>query len=55
LSVFASEADEVVAIQVPGRLHSVGEHYLDFAQTSDGEVVRLLEASAQIVARRTTA
>jgi putative phosphoribosyl transferase len=55
LSVFASEADEVVAVQAPGRLRSVGEHYLDFAQTTDQEVLRLLEASAHTIARGITA
>lgn len=41
----ATEADEVVVLHAPSRLSSVGEHYADFAQTTDAEVIRLLEAS----------
>lgn len=35
-------ADEVVCLSTPAEFSSVGEHYLDFGQTSDEEVVRLL-------------
>ncbi len=41
----ATEADEVVSLHAPERLRSVGEHYADFAQTTDAEVIRLLGAS----------
>ena len=34
--------DEVVCVQVPESFHSVGEWYLDFTQTSDEQVIRLL-------------
>ncbi|MEX1172358.1 MAG: phosphoribosyltransferase [Chloroflexota bacterium] len=39
-------ADEVVALQTPTWFLSIGEHYEDFRQTSDDEVVALLEQSA---------
>jgi len=35
-------ADEVAALVVPGRFGSVGQWYGDFAQTTDGEVRRIL-------------
>jgi predicted phosphoribosyltransferase len=35
-------ADEVVCLHTPSRLSSVGEWYRDFSQTSDREVVHLL-------------
>ncbi|WP_243229603.1 phosphoribosyltransferase [Microbacterium sp. CIAB417] len=37
------EADEVVCLITPEAFMAVGMHYVDFAQVSDGEVVRLLE------------
>ncbi len=40
-----SEADEVVAVLMPASLMSVGGWYDDFGQTSDAEVLRLLEES----------
>jgi len=43
---WAKEADEVISLHAPERLRSVGEHYADFAQTTDEEVIRLLGASA---------
>jgi putative phosphoribosyl transferase len=36
------EVDELVCLQVPTALGSVGQFYLDFAQTSDQEVTALL-------------
>lgn len=41
----AAEADEIVSLHAPKRLRSVGEHYADFTQTTDAEVIRLLGAS----------
>ncbi len=38
--------DEVVAISVPEHFVSVGQHYLNFDQTSDEEVVQSLKDSA---------
>lgn len=35
-------ADEVVCLSTPAQFSSVGEHYLDFGQTSDEEVMLLL-------------
>lgn len=37
--------DDVVAISVPKTFLSVGQHYLDFGQTSDQEVVNALRSS----------
>ena len=38
-------ADEVVCVTMPAGLRSVGEWYLDFSQTSDEQVVDLLDAA----------
>ena len=35
-------ADEVICLSTPASFGSVGEHYLDFDQTTDDEVLRLL-------------
>ncbi|MHA1554227.1 MAG: phosphoribosyltransferase [Alphaproteobacteria bacterium] len=37
--------DETVCIQMPGSFGSVGAHYLEFPQTSDDEVARILAAA----------
>lgn len=37
--------DDVICLATPAPFHSVGAHYLDFAQTSDEEVIRLLAAA----------
>ncbi len=42
-NVLRSEVDEVVCLMTPTPLYSVGSWYLDFSQTSDDEVVGLLE------------
>jgi putative phosphoribosyl transferase len=39
-------ADDVVVLETPRRFVAVGEFYLDFSQTSDEEVVALLEQAA---------
>lgn len=39
------EADEVIALETPEPFFAVGLWYSDFTQTTDEEVVRLLEAS----------
>lgn len=39
------DADEVVLLEAPQRLASVGQWYTDFTQTSDDEVTRLLAAA----------
>jgi predicted phosphoribosyltransferase len=38
-------ADEVVAVCVPADFHGVGEWYDDFSQTTDAEVLALLESA----------
>jgi predicted phosphoribosyltransferase len=42
-----AEADEVVVLETPEPFFAVGEWYLDFAQTSDEEVVAALTRSAE--------
>lgn len=39
------EVDEVVCLSTPRGFMAVGMHYLDFGQTTDAEVLALLEAS----------
>lgn len=39
------EADEVAAVCVPADFHGVGEWYDDFSQTTDAEVLALLESA----------
>ena len=46
LEALASEADEIVCLAAPEPFFAVGEHYDDFAQTTDEEVVRLLERAS---------
>ena len=41
----AGAADEFVAVETPWAFHAVGQFYRDFSQTTDDEVVRLLEAA----------
>lgn len=38
-----AEADEVVCLMMPEPFYAVGEHYDDFTQTSDREVIDLLD------------
>lgn len=40
------DADEVVALTTPERFGAIGQFYADFTQTTDAEVVRLLELAA---------
>jgi predicted phosphoribosyltransferase len=47
LARLALEADEVVCPLRPARFFAVGEWYVDFSQTSDAEVERILEAHAE--------
>lgn len=42
LAVLRQECDGIVCVTVPEPFHAVGDHYLDFRQTSDEEVVALL-------------
>lgn len=41
-----AEADQVIALAEPDTFYAVGQFYIDFRQTSDDEVVRLLSAAA---------
>jgi putative phosphoribosyl transferase len=43
----AGEADEVVVVEQPARMWAIGAHYDDFRQTTDAEVVSLLDAAAR--------
>ena len=40
-----AEADELVALDVPDNFSSVSEHYEEFAQLEDEDVIRLIKAS----------
>jgi putative phosphoribosyl transferase len=42
LAELESECDEIVCLEQPALFRSVGNHYSDFSQTEDAEVVRLL-------------
>ena len=46
LDLLAQVADEVVCLATPEPFYAVGQFYLDFSQTSDEEVVELLERAA---------
>jgi putative phosphoribosyl transferase len=48
-------ADEVVALETPSPFFAVGEWYDEFTQTPDSEVIRLLEAAAEVPAMTTEA
>lgn len=45
LQMLAEYCDETVCLRTPDPFHAVGAHYLDFDQTSDAEVIALLEKS----------
>ncbi|HXE81565.1 MAG TPA: phosphoribosyltransferase [Vicinamibacterales bacterium] len=44
-------ADDVVCARVPARFAAVGQWFLDFSQTSDAEVLELLDASRRELRR----
>ncbi len=46
IAALADAADDVVCLEAPEHFVAVGTWYLDFSQTSDEEVVRLLDLSA---------
>ncbi|MGK9201008.1 phosphoribosyltransferase [Sinorhizobium meliloti] len=48
LEELKADADEIVCLATPERFRAVGFHYGDFDQTSDDEVVRLLEKSRKV-------
>ncbi|MGH8980510.1 MAG: phosphoribosyltransferase, partial [Acidimicrobiales bacterium] len=43
LATLAQVADQVVAVLAPASFYAIGEWYDDFSQTTDEEVVDLLE------------
>jgi putative phosphoribosyl transferase len=45
------EADRVVCLYTPEPFYAIGQFYRDFFQTSDEEVVRLLELNREEVRR----
>lgn len=47
LDILAAEADEVVCLLSPADFYSVGFYYADFDQTTDDEVIDLLERQAE--------
>lgn len=47
LEALKPEVDATVCLSVPDRFRAVGAHFRDFGQTSDAEVVALLDEAAQ--------
>lgn len=45
LARLAAEADRIVCLHAPSGLAAVGQHYRDFRQVEDAEVVALLRAA----------
>lgn len=43
-----AEVDEVICLSTPHPFQAIGLHYVDFGQTSDEEVVRLLDEAAEL-------
>lgn len=46
LSALRTLCDELICLMSPSPFYAVGAHYLDFSQTSDEEVIQLLEAAS---------
>ena len=46
LASLGKEADDVVCLAMPDRFYAVSQHYEDFEQTTDEDVIRLLSAEA---------
>jgi putative phosphoribosyl transferase len=46
-AALAGEVDELICLDTPGGFMAVGAFYADFSQTTDEEVIALLEAAAQ--------
>jgi putative phosphoribosyl transferase len=47
LEALRAEADRTVCLESPEPFLAVGNHYADFAQTSDDEVIALLREAAE--------
>ena len=52
LAELAGEADEIVCLASPEPFLAVGQHYRDFTQTSDAEVIALLRRAGRADAER---
>jgi putative phosphoribosyl transferase len=52
IASLSSDADEIVCLVQPDRFFAVGDHYADFRQTSDREVIELLRQSATFASAR---
>lgn len=44
-----AEVDEVICLSTPSPFQAIGLHYVDFGQTSDEEVVQLLDEAAELI------
>jgi putative phosphoribosyl transferase len=49
LDELAGDCDDIVCLVTPEPFYAVGQHYRDFTQTEDTEVVRLLDAAYHAV------
>lgn len=47
LAALRTLCDELICLMSPSPFYAVGAHYLDFSQTSDEEVIQLLEAASR--------
>jgi putative phosphoribosyl transferase len=47
LAELKADCDDIVCLATPEPFYAVGQHYRDFTQTEDDEVVRLLAAARQ--------
>ncbi len=52
LSEIAKQVDKLIVLATPEPFYAVGNHYEDFRQVSDDEVVRYLTEAAVVLARR---
>lgn len=43
----AGDADEVIVVDQPDPFYAIGQFYVDFAQTTDDEVIALLDQAAR--------
>ncbi|MRU14770.1 phosphoribosyltransferase [Roseovarius sp. A21] len=55
LAALRGDVDEVVCLLQPRPLFGVGAHYDDFGQTSDDEVIRLMDEADSLVGKTDTA
>lgn len=53
LTRLGAMCDDIVCLAVPDPFHAVGAHYRDFGQTSDAEVIRLLQLARDDMASAT--